>query len=233
MKTMKFLMKTILLTGCTRGLGLALTRYFAKAKYRVVACGRSADKVEAMQEELGSSHSISVVDVSDDAAVAAWAAQVIRSAGAPDLLINNAAVIARNAPLWEVPIAEFDQVMDVNIKGTANVLRHFLPAMIARKRGVIVNFSSGWGRSTSPEVAAYCASKWAIEGLTQALAQELPAGLSAVALNPGIIDTEMLQSCFGEGSASYPDPEEWVQIAGPYIDSLGARDNGRAVSVPI
>jgi len=230
---MKFPMKTILLTGCTRGLGLALMRYFVKAGHRVVACGRSTDKVQAIQEELGSSHSISVVDVSDDAAVSAWAQRVVHEVGAPDILINNAAVIARNAPLWQVPVDEFDQVMDVNIKGTANVLRHFLPAMIARKRGMIVNFSSGWGRSTSPEVAAYCASKWAIEGLTQALAQELPAGLFAVALNPGIIDTEMLQSCFGESSASYPDPEEWVQVAGPYIDSLGAKDNGRAVSVPI
>lgn len=230
---MKFPMKTILLTGCTRGLGLALLRYYEKSGHRIAACGRSADKVRALQEEFGSGHAVSVVDVSDDAAVAAWAAQVIRGVGAPDLLINNAAVIARNAPLWQVPVAEFDQVMDVNIKGTANVLRHFLPAMIARKRGVIVNFSSGWGRSTSPEVAAYCASKWAIEGLTQALAQELPTGLSAVALNPGIIDTEMLQSCFGEDSSDYPSPEKWVQIAGPYIESLGAKDNGRAVSVPI
>ncbi len=226
-------MTTSLLTGCTRGLGLALTRYFAEVGYRVAACGRTASKVEVIREELGAPHDFSVVDVSDDAAVATWAARVIRQMGPPDILINNAAVIAGNAPLWKIPVAEFDQVMDVNIKGTGNVLRHFLPAMIARKRGVVVNFSSGWGRSTSPEVSAYCASKWAIEGLTQALAQELPAGLSAVALNPGIIDTEMLQSCFGESSASYPDPEEWVKIAGPYIDSLGARDNGRAVSVPI
>lgn len=230
---MKFPMKTILLTGCTRGLGLALTHYFVKSGFRVVACGRTAGRVEALQEELGATHDFRVVDVSDDAAVAAWAREVVEEIAVPDILINNAAVIARNAPLWQVPVAEFDQVMDVNIKGTGNVLRHFLPPMIARQRGVIVNFSSGWGRSTSPEVAAYCASKWAIEGLTQALAQELPQGLSAVALNPGIIDTEMLQSCFGESSSSYPSPEEWVSVAGPFILSLGAKDNGRAVSVPI
>ena len=75
--------------------------------------------------------------------------------------------------------------------------------VVARRRGVIVNFSSGWGRSTAPEVAPYCATKWAIEGLTQALAEELPAGMAAVPLNPGIINTEMLQSCFGAGAAGY------------------------------
>jgi len=129
-------------------------------------------------------------------------------------------------------VAEFDAVINVNIKGVANVLRSFLPAMVARRRGVIVNFSSGWGRSTSPEVAAYCASKWAIEGLTQALAQELPRGMAAVALNPGIIDTEMLRSCFGVGASRYPRAERWVESAGPYILSLGPRNNGASLTVP-
>ena len=86
--------------------------------------------------------------------------------------------------------------MDVNIKGTVNVIRHFVPAMVERRRGVIVNFSSGWGRSTRAEVAPYCATKWAIEGFTQALAQELPPGMAAVPLNPGIINTEHVAKLF-------------------------------------
>jgi NAD(P)-dependent dehydrogenase (short-subunit alcohol dehydrogenase family) len=104
--------------------------------------------------------------------------------------------------------------------------------MIHRGRGVVVNFSSGWGRSTSPEVAAYCASKWAIEGLTQAIAQELPPGLAAVALNPGIINTDMLQSCLGEASAAYPSADQWAEAAGPYLLSLGPKDNGHTLTVP-
>jgi NAD(P)-dependent dehydrogenase (short-subunit alcohol dehydrogenase family) len=68
---------------------------------------------------------------------------------------------------------------------------------------VIVNLSSGWGRSVSPEVAPYCATKWAIEGLTQAFAKELPEGLAAVALNPGVIDTDMLRLAFGDDSERY------------------------------
>ena len=112
------------------------------------------------------------------------------------------------------------------------MIRAFVPAMVNEGRGVIVNYSSGWGRSTSPEVAVYCASKWAIEGLTQALAQELPRGMAAVALNPGIIDTEMLRVCFGGSAASYPEPEQWVKAAGPFILRLGARDSGRSLDVP-
>jgi NAD(P)-dependent dehydrogenase (short-subunit alcohol dehydrogenase family) len=103
--------------------------------------------------------------------------------------------------------------------------------MVAAKRGVIVNLSSGWGRSVSPEVAPYCASKWAIEGLTKALAEELPAGMAAVPLNPGVIDTEMLRSCWAAAAAGYPKPEAWAKIAAPFILALGPKDNGRSVSV--
>lgn len=216
-------MKTIVLTGCTRGLGRAMAGFFVQSGARVFGCGRSSS---------GLAIDFTALDVADDAAVRRWAERVVRAAGAPDLLINNAAVMAANAPLWEVPRAEFDAVVDVNIKGVANVLRHFTPAMIARGRGIIVNLSSGWGRSTSPDVAAYCASKWAIEGLTQALAQELPGGMAAVALNPGIIDTEMLRSCFGGSAAHYPSAEEWIRRAGPFLRRLSAKDNGKSLTVP-
>jgi NAD(P)-dependent dehydrogenase (short-subunit alcohol dehydrogenase family) len=122
--------------------------------------------------------------------------------------------------------------MDVNIKGVANVIRHFVPAMVARGSGVIVNLSSGWGRSTSPEVAPYCASKFAIEGLTKSLAQELPAGMAAVALNPGVIDTAMLRQCWSDGASSYPKADAWAETAGPFILGLGPKDNGKSLSVP-
>jgi NAD(P)-dependent dehydrogenase (short-subunit alcohol dehydrogenase family) len=121
--------------------------------------------------------------------------------------------------------------MAVNINGVANVIRHFVPAMIQRGSGVIANFSSGWGHSTSPEVAPYCATKFAIEGLTQALAQELPTGMAAVPVNPGIIDTEMLRSCFGESAGAYPTPKEWAAEAVPFFLALGPRHNGQSLTV--
>ena len=153
-----------------------------------------------------------------------------RRARAPDLLLNNAALINANAPLWTIPAAEFDRVIDVNIKGIANVIRHFVPAMVARGSGVIVNLSSGWGRSTSPDVAPYCATKWAIEGLTGALAQELPRGLAAVAVNPGIIDTDMLRSCSGDSASSTPAPSVGPRPR-PVPPRPGPKDSGKPLTV--
>jgi NAD(P)-dependent dehydrogenase (short-subunit alcohol dehydrogenase family) len=225
--------RNIVITGISRGCGRALTEYYLAKGHRVAGCTRSPEIVEELRSEHGPLHHFAAVDVADDEAVREWACDVLAHFGAPDLLVNNAATIAANAVLWEIPVQEFDNVIDVNIKGTAHVLRHFLPAMIHRGSGVAVNFSSGWGRSTSPEVSAYCASKWGIEGMTQALAQELPRGLAAVALNPGVINTEMLQRCFGkEGAAQYPSAQQWAEAAGPYLLKLGPKDNGQALTVP-
>ena len=223
--------KSIVITGATRGLGLAMTRFFASQGHTIHGCGRDAAAVGALQKEFPAPHTFHALDVSDDNAVADWAREVLKN-GSPDFLLNNAAIIAPNSPLWKLPASSVDPVIDINIKGTIHTIRHFLPAMIARSSGVVVNFSSGWGRSTSPEVATYCATKYAIEGLTAALAQELPRGLAAVALNPGVIHTDMLASCFGNSASEYPDPEDWVKIAGPFILKISAHDNGHQLTVP-
>lgn len=221
----------IVITGVSRGLGRALAQKFAALGHRVSGCARSAEGIARLSSELGLPHRFAVVDVADDAAVAAWAAAVLGEAGPPDLLINNAAIINRLAPLWQISAAEFATLIDINLKGVANVIRHFAPAMVARKAGVIVNMSSGWGRETDAQVAPYCCSKWGIEGLTRALAQELPPGMAAVPLNPGIIDTDMLRSCFGEEAGHYPGAEEWAETAAPFLLSLSAKDNGRPLTV--
>jgi NAD(P)-dependent dehydrogenase (short-subunit alcohol dehydrogenase family) len=223
--------KLVLITGVTRGLGRAMAEEFIRLGHAVTGCGRSHDAIEDLARRHGPPHRFEVVDVTDDARVSDWATRVLEIAGAPDLLIANAAIINRNAPLWEVPAADFSAVIDTNIKGVANVIRHFVPAMAARRSGVIVTLSSGWGRSTDPDVAPYCATKWAIEGLTQAFAQELPRGMAAIPLSPGVINTDMLRSCFGREADNYPSPEEWAQSAVPYLLKLGPKDNGRSLTV--
>jgi NAD(P)-dependent dehydrogenase (short-subunit alcohol dehydrogenase family) len=222
--------KTILITGLTKGLGRALAEWYIANGHTVVGCGRSAEVLN-LRFTHPAPHDFAAVDVSDENKVAMWAEKVIATHGAPDILVNNAALMNTPAPLWKVPAAEFNKLIDVNVKGVATVIRHFVPAMIARKTGVIVNLSSGWGRSTSPEVAPYCASKFAVEGLTQALAQELPPGMAAVPLNPGVIDTDMLRQAWSEGAASYPKADAWAAVAAPFILKLGAKDNGRSLSV--
>jgi NAD(P)-dependent dehydrogenase (short-subunit alcohol dehydrogenase family) len=200
--------------------------------WTVAGCARSAGAMKDLAAAFPAPHHFAPLDVTDDAAVAEWVKAAAAATGVPDLLVNNAALINEPASLWEVPAAEFSEVIDVNIKGVANVIRHAVPLMIAEGRGVVVNFSSGWGRSTSPEVAPYCATKWAIEGLTQALSQELPRGMAAVALNPGVIDTDMLRIAWGEGASAYGSAADWGQRAVPFLEQLGPRDNGAAVTVP-
>jgi NAD(P)-dependent dehydrogenase (short-subunit alcohol dehydrogenase family) len=224
--------KNILITGVSRGLGRAMAEAFIARGHRVWGCARNAQAVEELRRRWPEPHSFEVVDVSRDGEVKAWSEKAAAAGFVPDLIVNNAALVNRNAPLWEISAEEFDQLMAVNISGTANVIRHFLPAMAARSSGVIVNFSSGWGRSTSPEVAPYCCTKWAIEGLSQALAEELPSGMAAVPLNPGIIDTEMLRSCFGPSAGAYPDPVSWAERAVPFLLALGPQHNGQPLTVP-
>jgi NAD(P)-dependent dehydrogenase (short-subunit alcohol dehydrogenase family) len=221
----------VVITGVSRGLGLAMVDQFIQRGHVVAGCARSAVAIQQLNQRYGSPHNFQTVDVSDDAHVHRWARLVLDHGGPPDLLVNNAALINSSASLWQVPAEEFSQVIDVNIKGVFHVIRHFVPAMIERGRGVIVNFSSGWGRSTSPEVAPYCATKWAIEGLTKALADELPEGLAAIPVNPGVIHTEMLETCFGLDATSYPSPEQWARRAVPFLLDLGPQHNGQSATV--
>ena len=223
--------RVIVITGVSRGLGKAMAREFAEQGHRVAGCGRNEKNLLSLSKELGSLHSFESVDVRDDVTVAQWAKKVIDEFGAPDLLLNNAAVINPNRFLWDLSEKEFGNVIDINIKGVANVIRHYLKAMARKGSGVIVNFSSGWGRSTSPEVAPYCATKWAIEGMTQSLAQELPEGLTAVPLNPGVINTDMLRSCFGPSASDFPSAEEWARTSVPFLLGLGPENNGQSLTV--
>lgn len=224
--------RMVVMTGATRGLGRAMVGPLVAGGCIVVGCGRDEAEIRELRGAYGSPHDFYAVDVSRDDEVKSWASLVLTNFGPPDLLINNAGVINRNAELWEIGAEEFDRVLDVNVKGTANVLRHFLPSMVKVRKGVVVNFSSGWGRSVSAEVAPYCASKWAVEGMTRALAEELPSTMAAIPLNPGVINTQMLRSCFGSAAAGYPSASVWAEKAVPFLLSLGPEQNGQPLSCP-
>ena len=221
----------IWLTGCTSGLGRALISEFVSKGHTVIGGARRKELLIELSEQ-HSSCTFIPLDVSTEPSSIQFCKNASSAEGAPDLLINNAAIINPNNNLWEISADDFNQLTAININGVANMIRHTTPLMIEANRGMIVNLSSGWGRSTSAQVAPYCASKWAIEGLTKALAQELPPNLSTVALNPGIINTEMLQRSFGESAHSFPSPEEWAKTAAPYILNLGPSHNGQSLTAP-
>ena len=223
--------KKIVVTGATKGLGRALVEGFVRGGNQVFGCGRTPSGVQSLQASFPD-HIFDEVDVTDFSSVQNWATSIIDQFGPPDLLINNAAIINSNATLWELEVEEVKSLFDINIQGVFHCIKAFVPAMVRNETGIIVNLSSGWGRSTSPEVAPYCASKWAMEGLSKAMAQELPRGMACVPLNPGVINTDMLQSCFGAAAGSYPGAVEWAKQAVPYILAISPRDNGQSLTVP-
>jgi len=223
----------IVITGVSRGLGRALAEELIAGGHSVFGCGRSGEAIFELRMAYPEQR-FAVVDVGLDNKVALWAADVLGSYGAPDILINNAALMCRRAPLWEQGDEELTRLLDANVRGTANVIRHFVPAMVAAQRGVIVNLSSSWGRGVAPHVAPYCASKWAIEGLTRALAEELPQGMAAVTLDPGVIDTDMSrgnESGAAGGAGELLRPADWAKLATPFILKLSPSDNGKALTL--
>lgn len=224
--------KRVVITGATRGLGRAMAEGFIDLGWTVAGCGRDAQALSELQRRYGRPHQWLQADLGEERSRARFAEDVLEAMGSPDLLLNNGGVINENAPLWEISAEEFSRVIDINIKGVAAMIRHFVPSMIERGCGVIINFSSGWGRSVAPEVAPYCASKWAIEGLSAALAQELPPGLAVAAMNPGVINTAMLRQCFGESASAYPNAEAWARQAVPFLAGLDAKCNGQALTAP-
>ncbi|XP_022800078.1 NADPH-dependent pterin aldehyde reductase-like [Stylophora pistillata] len=231
--------EVIVITGVSTGLGLAMVKWYISQGHTVLGCARSAQKINQLNDEFdefgkgGEQNQFTVVDILNEADVKRWSQDVISSFGAPTFLLNNASVANNKACLWQISGEEFNGVIDVNVKGTTNVIRHFVPEMIKAGKGVVVNFSSIGGRSSSPNVAPYCASKFAIEGLSKAMALELPAPLTCVPLHPGVINTPMLQKLLGEQHAAmYKSPEAWAQDACPFILAIDHSQNGMSLTAP-
>ena len=224
--------RTVAITGVSRGLGLALTRKLIELGHTVLGCARSADRVEELNQEFGAPHRFDVVDVSDEESIKNWVRALEADHREPDLVICNAALTHAGLQLWRFETEEIERVIRTNLMGTTHIARQFIPVMLRLRRGVIVNFSSGWGRGVSERAAPYCASKWGVEGLTRAFAKELPPFMAAVTLHPGIIHTETMGQTFGEAADLYPNPQEWAEIAAPFILGISPRDNGAALTVP-
>jgi NAD(P)-dependent dehydrogenase (short-subunit alcohol dehydrogenase family) len=224
--------KTVVITGCTRGLGCAMIPRFIDAGWLVAGCGRNEAQIAELGCQFTAPHLFQACDVSLESDVAVFCSAILKQFGPPDLVLNNAAIINSNAPLWETSAEEFSRIVDINIKGPAAMMRHLLPAMLKRGSGVIVNFSSGWGRCTAADVAPYCATKYAIEGLSMATAQDTGGKVAVIPMNPGIIDTDMLRSTFGDSAGDFPDADAWARRAVPFFITLGPKDNGRPLTVP-
>lgn len=233
------MVKRIVITGATKGLGQALARKFAANGYTVAGCGTDAESVVAVARMLGRGHEMDVVDITDLGSVQAWASKLARSGGAIDYVINCAGVINDPAPTWALPAHVFEQVVDVNVVGPFNIAKAFVP-ILAQGDGapgrdaILVNFSSGWGRNAKGGLSAYCASKFAVEGLSKALAQEVPASVKVFPLDPGGgINTDMLKTCLPDEYEEYPTADQWAGTAFDYlVNALPGEESGASLTVP-
>ena len=146
-------MKKIVLTGCTKGLGRALVDEFIALGHTVVGCGRNPESILDLRFAISAPSTFDVLDVAEAKKVELWAERMLTQHGAPDLVINNAGLLTEPAPLWKQDTAKVAKLFQVNLAGIVHVVQGFAPSMIERGAGVIVNLSSGWGRSVSGEFA--------------------------------------------------------------------------------
>jgi NAD(P)-dependent dehydrogenase (short-subunit alcohol dehydrogenase family) len=180
--------RTALVTGGGHGLGAAIGRSLHGAGAEVVLVGRRADLLEQVCAELGSRARWAVCDVADPASVSSLAEE-LADAAEISILINNAGVAGPVAPLTEIEVADWDEVFDINVRGVFLMCKAFLPPMVHRGRGDVINIASVSGKRPLVRRTPYCASKMAVIGLTSTLAFEVgPAGVNINTLSPGPVE---------------------------------------------
>lgn len=190
-------MASVLITGASRGIGYATSLGLARAGHTVFATMRSptrAPELERVAEEDDLPITVYPMDVDSDESVSAALAAVGEAHGTPDVLVNNAG-IERRGSTEELDLAEFRAVMETNYFGALRCIQGVLPEMRSRGSGCIINITSVAGRIASAPLHPYAASKFALEALSEGLAQEVKAfGIRVAIVEPGIIDTDMSRS---------------------------------------
>lgn len=198
----------VVITGAGRGIGRAAALAFAKLGHPIALLARTEAEIVRVADEvraLGAQALPLPCDVSVSRAVEAATQRVLEDLGVPQVLVNNAGIVRRSRVV-EHSEADWDAVIDVNLKGPFLMTRAFLPSMLAAKRGRIINVASISATLGTPGLSAYCAAKWGVVGFTKALCEELRStGLQTLSILPGSVDTDMLK---GSGFAAQMSAED-------------------------
>jgi NAD(P)-dependent dehydrogenase (short-subunit alcohol dehydrogenase family) len=224
---MKLEGKRIVITGGSKGLGRALASRFAQEGARLALCARSFDDLNRVALELslgGSPCLVSSCDIADAAQVSQFAKLVLAEFGSVDVLINNASLLGPRIDILEWTIPTWERVIDVNVNGLFSVTRAFLPTMVGQRAGSIINVSSAVGKTGKRRWGAYATSKFAVEGFTQVLADEVRgAGIRVNSVNPGAMDTDMRHAAYPDEDRSKLQPASEVTGVFVYLASDASR----------
>lgn len=243
-----------IVTGGGQGIGAAVARMLAGEGAAIVVAARSADRIERVAGEIkkaGGKAWAVPCDVTNAASVHSLAQAAGRRAGVVDILVNNAGA-AHSAPLAKTTLDDWNRVLAVNATGTFLCTQAFLPAMVMRKQGSVVNVASVAGLDGARYIAAYAAAKHAVIGLTRSVAAELEGtGVTCNAVCPGYVDTEMTKQSVARvvgktgkspenalaamlasaGQERLITVDEVAQAVLALCDPQGERPNGAAVTI--
>lgn len=200
--------KTLLITGVSSGFGRALAREALAVGHTVVGTARSAEAKHEFESLSAHAAHGRVLDVTDFDAIDGIVADIEADVGPIDVLVNNAGY-GHEGVMEESPLSDMRQQFDVNVFGAVAMMKAVLPFMRARRRGHILNITSMGGHITMPGIAYYCGSKFALEGISEALGKEVkPFGIAVTAVAPGSFRTDWAGRSMVRTPRSIPDYDE-------------------------
>jgi 3-oxoacyl-[acyl-carrier protein] reductase len=203
-------------TGAARGIGEAVAHCLARMGASVVLTARDQARLAEVRAEIekqGGKAFVLPCDLTDASAVTALGERVQKEHGRCDVLVNNAGIGVLRKPLIELPVDEWDKMMQTNLRGPYLMIRAFAPLMIAANSGHIINISSLAGKNALPGGAAYSASKWGLNGLTYSVAEELRQyNVRASVIAPGSVNTQFGDANSTKNRNKMIQPEDVAQI---------------------
>jgi NAD(P)-dependent dehydrogenase (short-subunit alcohol dehydrogenase family) len=205
---------TVIITGGSKGLGRAMVEYWLADGWNVATCARDISPLRGLQEEHADRLIASEVDVASIDAVRSFCSNAIERFGNVSVLINNASILGPRVPLDEYFPEEFEEVLRVNTLGSFNFIHELVPHFKSQRSGVILNISSGAGVKGGARWGAYATSKFAIEGLTQVLKDEVfDDKIRVHAIDPGAMRTQMRADAYpDEDPLTLPTPQEIARV---------------------
>src|SRR4030095_3079508 len=213
-------MKSVIITGANRGIGYETALAFGRAGYKVFATMRNPETATALKQKV-KEESLTVIiakmDVDSEESVKQCIDDILQENGSVDVLVNNAG-IERHSSIEELDMAEFKAVMETNYFGVLRCIKAVLPQMRNARNGCIINITSVAGKIACTPLGGYTASKYALEAVTEVLAQEVkPFNIRIAIVEPGIINTQMARNISHGGDSIYPQVN---RFGGLFVASL-------------